>query len=345
MSVYINLDTIIKEKGYTSKQLAEEIGITNANLSRLKNGYVSEIKLDTLCKICKVLKCEPGDIIKYKELDKPRIIPLFLDYSGTTDLLLEGGVENVKGFFDSIISMQKNFNCEIQITMVTGSSYSSAKSKFELLVSLAKSYKLPNLFNGVISEYCGFWIKQNEAKKLLTLDTRILERKREIKLIAEQNGGKIEEGYTSIINVFFEEANRTLLARTASKIEKLFEKDEDIQLRLYCDKYGTELDVKPDIHSKAEAIYMIIKELMKDNEILFVIIGGDSQEEDLEMYTLNKERIEELDLKTFFIAPYSIEKFMNVNEDKNIIMGDWENYRGITECINKLNKIYGGKNQ
>lgn len=50
-----------------SNELAERIGLTTVNLSILKTGKVKAIRLSTLEAICKVLDCQPGDILEYKE--------------------------------------------------------------------------------------------------------------------------------------------------------------------------------------------------------------------------------------------------------------------------------------
>lgn len=67
MSIYINLEELLNERQITSKDLAEEIGITTANLSILKTGKAKAIRFSTLEAICKALDCQPGDILKYKE--------------------------------------------------------------------------------------------------------------------------------------------------------------------------------------------------------------------------------------------------------------------------------------
>lgn len=51
----------------SSLELAEKIGITPANLSILKTGKAKAIRFSTLSAICKVLDCQPGDIIKYRD--------------------------------------------------------------------------------------------------------------------------------------------------------------------------------------------------------------------------------------------------------------------------------------
>lgn len=63
--IRVNLTKVMFEKQITSKKLAEKIEITPANLSNLKNGKVKGIRFDTLEKLCKVLDCQPGDILEY----------------------------------------------------------------------------------------------------------------------------------------------------------------------------------------------------------------------------------------------------------------------------------------
>lgn len=333
MAIVTNLDEIMKEKGYTLVRLAEEVGISTVNLSNIKNGNISAIRFSTLDEICRILECEPGDILKYKEINKKRVIPLFLDYSGTTDLLLRGGVKNVKRFFNSIITLQSKSSSEVQITMVTGSSFESAKSKYKLLYELAQNYGLPNLFDGVVAEYCGFIIKKDKSSQLLTLDTRIIEKRAEIEAIVNQYAGKISPEVTSMYNIVFDDITRTDLAIVSEQIERIF-RCNDIETVTYYDSYGKECDVKPKKHSKSESVLMITKRLKEKYDIPFIIIGGDSQVEDLKMYTENKERMRKLGFATVFIAPSNIEKV--ADNDKNIIVGDWENSDGISQCIEEL---------
>ncbi|WP_433587471.1 helix-turn-helix domain-containing protein [Providencia alcalifaciens] len=65
MPITIHLDILMVERKIKSKDLALELGITEANLSLLKNGKVKGIKFSTLEKLCEILNCTPGDIIKY----------------------------------------------------------------------------------------------------------------------------------------------------------------------------------------------------------------------------------------------------------------------------------------
>ena len=65
MAIIVRLDRVMVERKMLSKDLAEEVGITEANLSRLKNGRVTAIRFSTLEGICEALECQPGDILEY----------------------------------------------------------------------------------------------------------------------------------------------------------------------------------------------------------------------------------------------------------------------------------------
>ena len=70
MGVVVRLDVMLALRKKRSKDLAAEIGITEANLSLLKSGKVKGIRFQTLEAICKALDCKPGDILDY-EPDSP----------------------------------------------------------------------------------------------------------------------------------------------------------------------------------------------------------------------------------------------------------------------------------
>lgn len=67
MALIVRLDRMMADRKVAQKDLAKEIGITPANLSKLKTGKVSSVKLETMEKICKALKCQPGDLFEYIE--------------------------------------------------------------------------------------------------------------------------------------------------------------------------------------------------------------------------------------------------------------------------------------
>ncbi len=64
--IIINLDVMMAKRKMSLKELSERVGITNVNLSILKTGKARGIKLSTLNEICKVLDCQPGDILEYR---------------------------------------------------------------------------------------------------------------------------------------------------------------------------------------------------------------------------------------------------------------------------------------
>ncbi|TRY30660.1 helix-turn-helix transcriptional regulator [Aliiglaciecola sp. M165] len=67
MPVLVNLDVVLAKRKIRSKDLAQKIGITEANLSLLKSGKVKGVRFATLEAICLHLKCQPGDILVYEE--------------------------------------------------------------------------------------------------------------------------------------------------------------------------------------------------------------------------------------------------------------------------------------
>jgi putative transcriptional regulator len=69
LAIVVKLDVILADRKVKSKALAQHIGITEANVSLLKQGRVKGIRFDTLERICEYLRCQPGDILKYVEDD------------------------------------------------------------------------------------------------------------------------------------------------------------------------------------------------------------------------------------------------------------------------------------
>jgi putative transcriptional regulator len=67
MPIIINLDVMLAKRKMKSKDLAEKIGITVANLSILKTGKAKAIRFSTLEMICEALECQPGDILAFEE--------------------------------------------------------------------------------------------------------------------------------------------------------------------------------------------------------------------------------------------------------------------------------------
>ena len=65
MAIIVNLDVVMARKKISAGQLAELIDITPANLSILKNNKAKAIRFSTLEALCKVLECQPGDILEY----------------------------------------------------------------------------------------------------------------------------------------------------------------------------------------------------------------------------------------------------------------------------------------
>ena len=67
MAIILRLDRMMADRKISLNELAEQVGIANVNLSKIKTGKVSAIRFSTLNAICKVLDCQPGDILEYQK--------------------------------------------------------------------------------------------------------------------------------------------------------------------------------------------------------------------------------------------------------------------------------------
>lgn len=65
MPIVVNLDVMMAKRMISSSQLAEQIDLTPANLSILKNNKAKAMRFSTLARICKALDCQPSDILEY----------------------------------------------------------------------------------------------------------------------------------------------------------------------------------------------------------------------------------------------------------------------------------------
>jgi putative transcriptional regulator len=68
-AIIVRLDVMLALRKMRSKEVAEQIGITEANLSLLRTGKVKGVRFDTLAKLCEVLNCTPGDLLDIGDVD------------------------------------------------------------------------------------------------------------------------------------------------------------------------------------------------------------------------------------------------------------------------------------
>ncbi|MEE0351788.1 helix-turn-helix transcriptional regulator [uncultured Treponema sp.] len=66
-NIVLHLDRVMVERKISLNDLAEKVGITNVNLSKIKNNRVTAVRFSTLEALCRILHCQPGDILKYEE--------------------------------------------------------------------------------------------------------------------------------------------------------------------------------------------------------------------------------------------------------------------------------------
>lgn len=70
MPIIVNLDVMLAKRKMRSRDLAQQIGIAEQNVSLLKSGKVKGVRFDTLEKICEILQCQPGDLLEYRPDNK-----------------------------------------------------------------------------------------------------------------------------------------------------------------------------------------------------------------------------------------------------------------------------------
>lgn len=67
MSIIVNLDVMLAKRKMSLTELSERVGITMSNLSILKTGKAKAVRIETLEAICRVLACQPGDILEFRD--------------------------------------------------------------------------------------------------------------------------------------------------------------------------------------------------------------------------------------------------------------------------------------
>ncbi|HVV33575.1 MAG TPA: helix-turn-helix transcriptional regulator [Vitreimonas sp.] len=74
MPVKVTLDAVLTANKVTAKAIAEQIGISETQLSQFRSGKVRGLRFSTLSKLCYVLSCEPGDLLKYERSDADMLV-------------------------------------------------------------------------------------------------------------------------------------------------------------------------------------------------------------------------------------------------------------------------------
>ena len=67
--IILRLDRVMADRKISLKELAEIVGVSNVNLSKMKTGKISAVRFSTLEAICDALDCQPGDILEYEKTD------------------------------------------------------------------------------------------------------------------------------------------------------------------------------------------------------------------------------------------------------------------------------------
>lgn len=73
MPIIVNLDVVMAKRKINSTQLSKALGITKANLSILKNSKAKAVRFSTLESLCKILECQPGDLLEFVDESDSRL--------------------------------------------------------------------------------------------------------------------------------------------------------------------------------------------------------------------------------------------------------------------------------
>lgn len=67
--IIVRLDRVMADRKIGLNELSEQVGVSNVNLSKLKNGHVSAVRFSTLTALCEALHCQPGDLLEYSDTE------------------------------------------------------------------------------------------------------------------------------------------------------------------------------------------------------------------------------------------------------------------------------------
>lgn len=74
--IIFNIDVMLAKRKMSVTELAEKMGFTMANISLLKNGKIKALKISTLNKLCKVLECQPSDLLEFVDTEDAEDAPV-----------------------------------------------------------------------------------------------------------------------------------------------------------------------------------------------------------------------------------------------------------------------------
>ena len=272
------------------------------------------------------------------------IIPIFLDWTGTINEILftekEIGAVKLKRFFDSIKNLENKTNSKAIITVVSGSSLSSSKSRLNIINQLAINYGMSDLFQFMVAEYSGYLIESNgTVTKLDSISSELLYKQDEIKKFLENKQDiKINTDVTTYINIIF--SNQVPEEVYNEYTEKIREQcGNTFDFLASFDEYGKEFDIKSKSLTKKNAVSHMIPIILnkyKGHNIPFILAGGDTEKEDFQMSLADTGGI-----KIIPISPSNNDISKDIIDRFNVIVGKGNNIDGISDSIDRVSEFGG----
>lgn len=270
---------------------------------------------------------------------KEKVIPIFLDWAGTTDKLLaegETGEENLKMFFNATKSLQKASGARPIITIVSGGDVEETERNLRELNEISKEYGIENLFENAVAEYSGYRIgKDGNVTKLQEMPQVLADKTPVVKSILDQEEtGRINEKINIYNNIIFpEDTQREKFDKILGLIQA--ECDDEFGFSISFSKDEKEIYMRHKSTNKEETVKLMMEEYNEKYEVDSVICGGDSLKVDVPMARGARNAS---DKKTYFIAPFNLDIPEQTPEIEGVevVKSDSANSRSISDGINSI---------
>ena len=181
-------------------------------------------------------------------------------------------------------------------------------------------------------------MNKEKTIQLKPIDSRLIEKRPEIEIIANRFNVEISNNYTSIYNIFFnKKITRSELAKISEMLDDVINCNE-IEVITYYDKYGCEIDIKDKENSKANAVLILTNSLKTAYDISLVVMGGAPLKNDWDMYKNSKNELNKMRCDVIDIITPGFEEAKEIDHnDKDVIPIDLSKYDNISKLFVEIN--------
>lgn len=249
-----------------------------------------------------------------------KLIPIFLDYTGTIDSLTKDK-KIAEKFNDLLCQLEKKTGGVAQVYIISGNNEEVTQKRNDKIFEIFGNGYIKTLYG----EYGG--IKTNNGKVVVEGKNQLTDKQfKTLKAFIGKNSNnhkriEINPTYQTITNIQFENFTEEEFYNVTDKLQRVFKNKSVVP---YYDKYGIECEIKAKSQTKANCAKSVLKTLP---DVLFVIYGGDNYDEDFNMFLADKTHSKK------FIAPKNITK---LSLQKDVITTSKEEIYGICEGLEEI---------